>query len=51
MVELPDDLPLVRVDATLIEQVLANLLENAREVHAAGHGHHAARGARRQRSS
>jgi two-component system sensor histidine kinase KdpD len=26
---LPDDLPLVRVDATLFEQVLANLLENA----------------------
>lgn len=29
MVDLPDDLPLVRVDATLIEQVLGNLLENA----------------------
>src|SRR5688572_14657591 len=29
MVDLPDDLPLVRVDATLIEQVLVNLLENA----------------------
>jgi two-component system, OmpR family, sensor histidine kinase KdpD len=29
MVDLPDDLPLVRVDAMLIEQVLANLLENA----------------------
>src|SRR5687768_17957797 len=29
MVDLPDDLPLVRVDAGLIEQVLANLLENA----------------------
>jgi len=29
IVELPDDLPLVRVDATLIEQVIANLLENA----------------------
>jgi len=28
MVELPDDLPLVRVDATLIEQALGNLLEN-----------------------
>lgn len=28
ILELPDDLPLVRVDATLIEQVLANLLEN-----------------------
>ncbi len=28
-VSLPGDLPLVRVDATLIEQVLANLLENA----------------------
>jgi two-component system sensor histidine kinase KdpD len=28
IVELPDDLPLVRVDATLIEQVLGNLLEN-----------------------
>jgi two-component system sensor histidine kinase KdpD len=29
MVDLPDDLPLVRVDASLIEQVLVNLLENA----------------------
>jgi two-component system sensor histidine kinase KdpD len=29
MLELPDDLPLVRVDTVLIEQVLANLLENA----------------------
>jgi two-component system sensor histidine kinase KdpD len=29
MVDLPDDLPLVRVDASLIEQVLTNLLENA----------------------
>ena len=29
MVDLPDDLPLVRVDATLIEQALGNLLENA----------------------
>jgi two-component system sensor histidine kinase KdpD len=29
IVELPDDLPLVRVDAALVEQVLANLLENA----------------------
>lgn len=29
MVDLPDALPLVRVDASLIEQVLANLLENA----------------------
>lgn len=29
MVEIPADLPLVRVDAALIEQVLANLLENA----------------------
>jgi two-component system sensor histidine kinase KdpD len=29
MLDLPDELPLVRVDATLIEQVLANLLENA----------------------
>jgi len=29
MVDLPDDLPLVRVDASLIEQVLGNLLENA----------------------
>ena len=29
IVELPDDLPLVRVDAVLIEQALANLLENA----------------------
>lgn len=28
IVALPDDLPLVRVDATLIEQALANLLEN-----------------------
>lgn len=28
-VAFPSDLPLVRVDATLIEQVLANLLENA----------------------
>lgn len=29
IVEMPDDLPLVRVDATLIEQALGNLLENA----------------------
>jgi two-component system sensor histidine kinase KdpD len=29
MVELPDDLPLIRVDAALIEQALGNLLENA----------------------
>ncbi len=29
MVDLPGDLPLVRVDATLIEQALGNLLENA----------------------
>ena len=29
IVELPDDLPLVRVNATLIEQGLGNLLENA----------------------
>lgn len=29
VVELPDDLPLVRVDAALIEQALGNLLENA----------------------
>jgi two-component system sensor histidine kinase KdpD len=29
IVELPDDLPLVRVDATLIEQVVGNLLENS----------------------
>lgn len=29
MVELPENLPLVRVDASLIEQVLGNLLENA----------------------
>lgn len=29
MVQLPDDLPLVRVDAALIAQVLSNLLENA----------------------
>jgi two-component system sensor histidine kinase KdpD len=28
-IDLPEDLPLVRVDATLIEQVLGNLLENA----------------------
>lgn len=29
MVDLPDDLPLARVDGALIEQALANLLENA----------------------
>jgi two-component system sensor histidine kinase KdpD len=28
IVELPDDLPLMRVDASLIEQALGNLLEN-----------------------
>ena len=28
-IELPSELPLVRLDATLVEQVLANLLENA----------------------
>jgi two-component system, OmpR family, sensor histidine kinase KdpD len=29
MLDLPDNLPLVRVDASLVEQVLGNLLENA----------------------
>jgi two-component system, OmpR family, sensor histidine kinase KdpD len=29
MVELPENLPLVRVDSVLMEQVFANLLENA----------------------
>lgn len=29
IVELPDDLPLLRVDGTLVEQALGNLLENA----------------------
>ena len=29
LVEIPGDLPLIHVDATLIEQVLVNLLENA----------------------
>jgi len=29
IVELPPDLPLVRIDASLVEQALANLLENA----------------------
>jgi two-component system sensor histidine kinase KdpD len=29
MVEIPDELPLVRIDATLVEQALGNLLENA----------------------
>lgn len=29
LVEIPDDLPLVRVDAGLVEQAIANLLENA----------------------
>jgi two-component system sensor histidine kinase KdpD len=29
LVELPDDLPLVRVDAALVEQAIANLLDNA----------------------
>jgi two-component system sensor histidine kinase KdpD len=29
MLDLPDDLPLVRVDASLVEQALGNLLENA----------------------
>jgi two-component system sensor histidine kinase KdpD len=35
-IDLPPDLPLVRVDATLIEQVLANLLENAARYTPAG---------------
>ena len=33
---LPDDLPLVRVDATLIEQVFSNLLENSAKYTPAG---------------
>jgi two-component system, OmpR family, sensor histidine kinase KdpD len=36
IVELPADLPLVRVDAALIEQVLANLIENAARYTPAG---------------
>ncbi|MFO1413455.1 MAG: DUF4118 domain-containing protein [Burkholderiales bacterium] len=36
IVEMPGDLPLVRVDATLIEQALGNLLENAARHTAAG---------------
>jgi two-component system sensor histidine kinase KdpD len=36
MVEVPADLPLVRVDATLIEQALGNLLENAAQHTPAG---------------
>ncbi|HUK04626.1 MAG TPA: ATP-binding protein, partial [Burkholderiales bacterium] len=35
-VDLPADLPLVRVDAALIEQVIANLLENATKYTPAG---------------
>jgi two-component system sensor histidine kinase KdpD len=35
-VELASDLPLVRIDATLLEQVLANLLENAAKYTPAG---------------
>jgi two-component system sensor histidine kinase KdpD len=35
-IRLPADLPLVRVDATLIEQVFANLLENAARYTPAG---------------
>lgn len=36
MLDLPDDLPLIRVNAPLIEQVLANLLENAAKYTPAG---------------
>jgi two-component system sensor histidine kinase KdpD len=36
IVELPSELPLVRVDATLIDQALANLLENAAQHTPAG---------------
>lgn len=36
MLELPDDLPLLRVNAPLIEQVFANLLENAAKYTPAG---------------
>ncbi|HET8584513.1 MAG TPA: DUF4118 domain-containing protein [Casimicrobiaceae bacterium] len=36
IVELPDDLPLVRVDAPLIEQALSNLLENCAQHTPAG---------------
>ena len=37
IIELPDDLPLVRVDATLIEQVLEQPPRELRKAHAAGH--------------
>lgn len=36
MLDLPDDLPLMRVNASLVEQVLANLLENAAKYTPAG---------------
>jgi len=42
-VDLPMELPLVRVDAALIEQVLAQPARERRQAHAARNTHHAAR--------
>ena len=50
-VDIAPDLPMVRVDAVLFEQVLFNLLDNAAKYAPAGEPHHIARPPRAARQS